>query len=128
MKNSNNHKYYMPVTENFLSFQLHVKCIKIQWVEVKMTEFEYEHYFATLQKALYWNTLNLFHKHVWLISIGELYVRRLEICPGIPSYAVVELFDVCEKNITPLKNSPWLDNGSSWKIPDKSVLVIYSTS
>ena len=62
-----------------------------------MTEFEYAHYFATFQEALYWNTLNMFHKHVWFVSIGELYVRRLEICPGIPSYAVVELFDVCEK-------------------------------
>ena len=43
----------MTDTDNFLSFQLHVKYMKIQWVEEKMTEFEYKHYFATLQKALY---------------------------------------------------------------------------
>ena len=98
MKKSINHKYYMPVTENFLSFRLQIKCKKILWVEVKMTEFEYKHYFATLQKALYWNTLNLLHKHVWFVSIGELYIWRLEICPGISSQAIVELFDVCEKS------------------------------
>ena len=42
----------MPVTDNYLSFQLHGKCKKIQWVEVEMTELEYEHYFANFQKAL----------------------------------------------------------------------------
>ena len=43
----------MPVTENFLSFQLHGKCKKTQWVAVEMTEFEYEHYFAAFLNALH---------------------------------------------------------------------------
>ena len=43
----------MPVTENFLSFQLHGKCKKIQWDEVEMTEFEHKNYLATFQNVLY---------------------------------------------------------------------------